>query len=459
MEQDLIASLVSIIPPDRLSSNPSDLETHSHDESTQAAHPPEVVIWPEDTGEVSRVLRWANERRIPVTPWGGGSSLEGNPIPLRGGIALDMTRMDKVLELQPDDFLARVQPGIVGDDLNKRLSRHGLFFPAFPSSADVATIGGMIANNAGGMYTIRYGAVSHNVLALEVVLANGQVLRVGSRSIKMVAGYDLLHLLVGSEGTLGVITEATLRLRGLPQSRLAMLVSFVDIEHAVRAALDILGSGLNPAALELMDSAYVRLVNQIKLAGWREAPSLLIELHGHHDSINNDAAEIEALCRANGLLSRTVASTFSEQQQLWEGRRGVRPAIRNLYPDIGIMSGDVGVPLSKIPDLVQQVRLIGERHGVPIVTLGHAGDGNIHTWAQYSRTDEESQRRAAQANDEIIGYALQVGGTSSAEHGIGSGKRQFLQQEQASSLAQMAAIKRLFDPEGILNPGKIFLDE
>jgi D-lactate dehydrogenase (cytochrome) len=458
MDSNLLNSLASIIDARCLSGGRADREAHARDESFHAERLPDVVVWPDDTSEVSRILRWANEHEVPVTAWGGGSSLEGNPIPVRGGIVLDMTRMNRVLEVMAEDFQVRVQPGIIADDLNSHLRRYGLFFPAAPGSSDVATVGGMIANNAGGMYAIKYGVVRDHVMALEVALADGEVIRLGNRSIKTVAGYDLVSLFVGSEGTLGIITEATLRLRGLPQSSVTILATFTDAHQAVNAALDIWGSGLEPAALELMDAKYVRLANQARDMGWHEAPTLLIELHGMVEGLEVATRQVGVLCQSNNGAVREVATTTQTKNRLWEGRRGLRLAVRGNFPDTGIALGDVGVPLSKIPDLIHKAQEIGATYDIRTVIFGHAGDGNFHVWALYSLADEGSRKRAARVNEELVRYAIQVGGTATAEHGVGIGKRKFLRLEHASSIEVMAGIKRLLDPKGILNPGKIFPD-
>jgi D-lactate dehydrogenase (cytochrome) len=455
MNNDLL-DLFSFIEPERRATHESVLMAHARDESVHEAPPPDMVIWPADTSEVSRILRTANANRIPVTAWGGGSSLEGNPIPVQGGIVLDMTGMNRVLDVMRDDFQARVQPGILGDDLNKRLARDGLFFPANPGSSNIATVGGMIANNAGGMYAIKYGVVRDSVMALEVVLANGEILQLGSRSMKSVAGYDLVSLFVGSEGTLGVVTEATLRLYGLSPSRAILLASFPEVQQAADATLELLGSGIDPAALELMDTAFVRLANQVKDLAWPEAPTLLVELHSIPKRIEAELAMAEEICRDNGSTSCEVATTESGRSDLWEGRKGVRPALRKLLPNTRIVPGDVGVPVSKIPELAMMAQQAGERHDVRTVTFGHAGDGNVHVWILYAEDDRRSFERAQMVDQEIIQYALSVGGTASSEHGIGISKRAFLAQEHPSSIEYMAAVKRLFDPNGILNPGKIF---
>ncbi len=456
MDHRVFSSLVVQLPAGRLSTSQADKQAHSKDESFHPPHAPDLIVWPESTEEVSLVLQWANERGLPVTAWGGGTSLEGNPIPAQGGIVLDMTRMDRIVEVLADDFLARVQPGIIGDELNKQLSRYGLFFPALPGSSNVATIGGMIANNAGGMIAARYGVVGDNVLALEVVLADGTILRTGSHSLKSVAGYDLISLFVGSEGTLGIITEATLRLRGLPPGRLVMLASFDDVQNAGDAARDLVGSGIQLAALELMDAEFVKLANQAKGLNWRIAPTLLIELHGIPQGLAIDAALAETLCRDHGCATFERATATHDQNRLWEARRGVRPAVRTLLPNQGVLAGDIGVPLSAIPGLIRKAQELGREHSTRIVTYGHAGDGNFHIWALYELSDPASQERAREVNEALIRYALSVGGTCAAEHGIGLGKQKFLLLEHPSSTPIMLAIKRLLDPKGILNPGKIF---
>jgi len=459
MNDLLLDSLRDVIGGGKVSVQETDKQTHAHDESFHAAHAPDAVVWPESTAEVSAVLRWANANRVPVTAWGGGSSLEGNPIPVRGGIVLDMTRMDRVVEVLASDFQVRVQPGIIGDALNKQLKSTGLFFPAFPGSSDIATIGGMIANNAGGMYAVRYGVVGDNVLQLEVALASGDVIHTGSRSIKNVAGYDLMRLFVGSEGTLGVITEATLRLVGVPSGKITLLVAFPAIEPTLDAVLGLLGAGLQIAALELMDSRYIHLVNQGKRLGWQEAPSLLIELHGLLESVAIELPMIEDICGEYAGVIAQTATTTEAQNRLWDGRRAVRHLVRTLLPGMGVLAGDIGVPISQIPELFRQTYALGEERDIQTMAYGHAGDGNFHCWAIYREDDADAYQRATAIHEALTGWAISVGGTAAAEHGLGLGKRKYLPKQHATSMPHMAAIKRLFDPNGILNPGKIFPDE
>ncbi len=443
--------------PERLSTNAYDRQTHSHDESFCAPHEPEVVIWPKTTAEISQILAWASAERVPVTAWGGGSSLEGNPIPLHGGIVLDLRQMSAVLEVLASDMQVRVQPGLTGDALNQALAPAGLFFPVLPSSANVATLGGMLANNAGGIHAVKYGGIRDYVLQLEVVLASGEIIRTGSRSFKTAVGYDLGSLFVGSEGTLGIITEAVLRVRALPQRRVTCLVAFPQVQQAVDAALDLLGSGLEPAALELMDREYVRLVNRATALGWPDQPLLIIEFHGGPSASAESLASVGDLCRERGGTVVETATTRAASRQIWAGRGGVRPAARALLPGTGIIAGDVGLPLSHIPAFITKSEQIGAHYGLPVLSFAHVGDGNLHTWTLYTLAEAESLRRAQAAEAEMVEYALALGGTVSGEHGLGAGyKRDFLAREHPSTIALMRSLKQLLDPHGILNPGKIF---
>jgi D-lactate dehydrogenase (cytochrome) len=456
-----LAGLAGLLDdPERCSVSPYALETHARDESFCPPRAPDAVVWPRSTAEVSRVLAWANERRVPVTAWGGGSSLEGNPIPARGGISLDMAQMNAVLEIWPGDWQARVQPGIVGDELNRILAPHGLFFPVLPSSSNIATLGGMIANNAGGIHAVKYGGIREYLLALEVVLASGEIIRTGSRSLKTAAGYDLGGLFVGSEGTLGVITEAVLRLRPLPEHRLTCLAGFAEVHQAVEAAQDVLGSGLEPAALELMEPAYVRLVNRAKGLGWPDQALLIIELHRPRPGWADAQAELAELCADRGGAIIEAATTRADSRRIWEGRGGVRPAVRALLPGMGIIAGDVGLPISQIPGFIAKSAEVAARYGLEVLSFAHVGDGNLHTWTLYAEADPDSLARAQAAEREMVGYALELGGTVTAEHGLGAGyKREFLLREHPSSTPLMRSLKRLLDPAGILNPGKVFPEE
>ncbi len=453
-----INSFSAIVGKNSISVKKIDLDTHSKDSSFHNASLPDVVIWPKSTLEVSNTLKLANIHQIPVTAWGGGSSLEGNPIPVKGGIILNMTRMNKVLKVYPKDLQVRVQPGIIGDELDRQLRAFGLWFAAAPGSKHLATIGGMIANNAGGMHAVKYGAVGDAVLELEVVLANGDIIRVGSRSHKSVSGYDLKSLFIASGGTLGIITEAVLRLTPLPQTKIAVLASFPNNEITSNTSLDLLKSGILPASIEFMDSIYLGLINKAKGTKLMEQPTLLIELHGNKKTVAMQISQIKDICKKNKSTSCQEFKTKEKLRQLWEYRRSVRPKLSTLLPNTGVLSAEVGVPVSQIPKLLKKAKDVSIKYQLQTVTFGHMGDGNFHAWALYELNNKNAWVRVTKLNEDLINFAIKLGGTITGEHGIGIGKKKFLPIEHATTIHIMKSIKKLLDPSSILNPGKILPD-
>lgn len=459
MNKLAIKKLTSIVDKKRVSVAAIDLQKHSKDQSFHPASLPHVVVWPENTMEVANIMKLANSYRIPVTAWGGGSSLEGNPIPAKGGIVLDLTKMNSILDVKADDLQVRVQPGIIGEELDRQLAPYGLWFAAAPGSKHLATIGGMIANNAGGMHAVKYGVVKDNVLALEAVLADGQIIRVGSTSFKSVSGYDLKDLVIGSEGTLCIITEAVLKLAPLPQAKVAILAAFPSNLHAAQTSLALLMTDIKPASIEFMDAAYISLVNKAKNVTLAEQPTLLIELHGDRDILAMQLKAIERLCKNNRALTTHLFTGVEELRLLWDYRRAVRPVISTLLPGTGVLSAEIGVPVSQIPAFLEKAGEVSKKYGLQTVMFGHMGDGNFHGWALYELGNKNSYKKVAKLNEDLILYALKLGGTTTGEHGLGIGKRKFLPIEHPTSLSLMRQIKKLFDPKGILNPGKMLPDK
>lgn len=459
MTDKLSGELAAIAGSKNVSVAKTELEKHAHDYSFHASSLPQIIVWPKNTKEISQILKLAHEKKISVTSYGGGTSLEGNPIPAKGGIVLNLAKMNNVLEILPKDHQVIVQSGVIGDELNAELAKQNLLFPAAPGSSHIATIGGMIANNAGGMNAVKYGVVGDWVLKLKVVLASGEIIETGSRSVKTVSGYDLKSLFIGSEGTLGIITEATLQLVSLPKDRLTFLVAFDKVGDATKATLDIMDAGIEPAAVEFMEKDYVELVNKAKPLGWHEGPSLIIELHGQKEKFDVDIAAIQTICKKRGSVAMHIADTDEARTEIWNGRKAARQNLEKVLPGCGVIPGDIGVPISKIPAFVEKVKDIGKQHDVTTFTFGHAGDGNLHIWQIYELDNPTSLARAQKVSEALVMHALQLGGTCTAEHGIGIGKRKYLAIEHASTLPLMKAVKHAFDPKGILNPDKLFLDK
>jgi len=416
---------------------------------------PDAVVWPDSAEQVSRVLSYANERKLPVVPRGAGSSLAGNVLPVSHGIVLNFRRMSSIVKILHQDLQAVVQPGLVYDKLNSELHPYNLFFPPDPGSSSVCTVGGMVANNASGMGAVKYGVTGDYVLKLEVVLPDGQTIRPGSNAIKSSTGYDLVHLFVGSEGTLGVITEITLKLKTLPASMKTALAYFDSVSATTEAVSEIMRSGIIPSALEFLDHETIIAVNQREKLGLKEtAAMLLAEFHGAEDSAAQELELALSILRRNDAIDLYTAKDEDERQRLWAGRKGAYPALARSAPNPII--GDVVVPISKITAMVKFAYQAAAKHDVKLACFGHSGDGNVHPVVMADRSDKELWERATKAVDEIVRHAISLGGVASGEHGIGIEKKRFMQLQHGESLDLMKSVKRLVDPNCIMNPGKIF---
>lgn len=447
--------LTDIVEPERISFAEAQREQFSQDASPRSPRLPDAVVWPATTGEVAEILAEANQRGVPVTPWSGGSGLEGNAIPVEGGVVLNTYEMDAI-EARPADLQAVVGPGVVYDTLNETLATHGLRFPPGISSGDVATIGGMIATNASGFNSVRYGETRDNVYRLEVALPDGRVIMCGSDVVKTSSGYSLKDLFVGSEGTLGVVTEATISLSGRPEHRRAVLVTFPTVGAACQAVAEIIQYGLKPGAMEFINPSTVETVNAYNPSlGLPIEPMLLLEFHANNSGINEDINFARGVCDDNNSTSWTT-DTDDELDRIWQARRDAYPAARNFREEWDIaMTGDVVVPISKYPDIVTLIHDLGEDLDLMCPCVGHAGDGNIHYTPLIDPGDASMVTRAETLHERIVHAAIDFGGTATGEHGIGLGKRQFMYREHGEALEVMRAIKQTIDPNGIMNPGKV----
>jgi D-lactate dehydrogenase (cytochrome) len=451
---DDLNNLKVIVGEQFASAGESVLNLHSHDESYHTPILPDAVVWPHNTGEVSRIARYAFERKIPITGWGVGTSLEGNPIPVNRGIVVDFQQMQSVLAVRPEDFQVDVEAGVVYKELNKELVRHGLFFPPDPGAA--ATIGGMIGNNASGIRTVKYGATKDHILRLVVVLPGGEVIRIGNRARKSSSGYDLIHLFVGSEGTLGLVTEATLRLVGLPANFMALRVTFPEARNATDTVFKVMSSGFSPAAMEFLDSNVIGVLNRDRNLKMEERPTLLMEFSGFsEEGLKAEMDFIEEICRENGSTFIDKGIGRAERDRLWEMRHLTFESIKRQHPGLLPLIVDIAVPLSHYSDMAAFIKR--EVPDLAAYVFGHAGDGNIHVIIMDSPSDKERWARVEAANRRIVEKALEFEGTCTGEHGIGIGKRCFLPDEHGDSLELMKRIKTLIDPEELFNPGKIFL--
>jgi D-lactate dehydrogenase (cytochrome) len=449
--------LAATVGPEHVSTAAADRDHHARDQSFHSASRPAVVVWPASAQEISAILQYANQHRIPVTPWGAGTSLEGNPIPVHGGIVLDLMRMDRILEVRPEDFQVDVQAGVKYKDMNQQLARYGLFFAPDPGAN--AAIGGMVANNAAGTRTPRYGATKDNVLRLEVVMPTGEIIRTGSLAAKTSSGYDLVHLFVGSEGTLGIITNATLRLAPLPEQFSAVIASFESVSGATRSVSAIMGSGITPAALEFLNVVTVRELNSASELSLPEQPTLLMEFHGATELVLQEELNlVKAICQAEGCLRFEAGLGREERDRLWRVRHQTYEITVRMNPGISFLIVDLAVPVSQFPSLVAACQRALESRTMKSYLVGHAGDGNLHPLIPYRADDQTSYEIARAVHGEMVQAALALGGTVTGEHGVGIGKRSYMAQEHGLSLAVMRTIKAALDPNGILNPGKIFED-
>lgn len=454
----VIDALTEVLGGAAVSTGLSDRETHAQDESTQPAVVPLAVVYPRSTRDVSRIAEIANANLVPITGWGAGTSVEGNAVPSPGGIVVDFREMNQIVALHVDDFQATVQPGILRLDLEDQLRQHGLFFPPDPGAN--ASIGGMIANNAAGIRTVKYGATRDNVLGLTVVLADGRVIKAGSRSIKQSAGYDLRHLMIGSEGTLGLVTEATLKLATVPEHWATAVVAFRNVGDASAVVRSIMGYGLEPAALELVHQNHVQWMNEDEGTGLVEAPSLMIEFSGPTaQAVEESMREALSICDAVGVIDVRHTSDHAERAEMWRMRHGSRERYVRRNPGRRIIAVDAAVPISAFPELMSFVEATTAGWPLDVPIIGHAGDGNIHVSLIFDPADAEAAAAAQQMSDEIVHRAIEMGGTSTGEHGVGVGKRKYLVDEfGADTVDVMRAIKRTLDPNGILNPGKVIPD-
>jgi D-lactate dehydrogenase (cytochrome) len=454
--QEQIDALKSFVNKDCFSTGDSNRELHRRDISPHKGELPAAIIWPLTTEEVSKILCWTYENDIPVTPWGAGTSTEGNPVPVRGGLVIDLTRMDKVIEIRPEDLQADVQPGVLRKELNHQTGQFGLFFPPDPG-AD-ASIGGMIANNASGVQTIRYGATRDYVMRMTVVLPNGRVIHTGCKAPKSSSGYDLTRLFVGSEGTLGIVTEATLRLAGIPAHHLAATVTFENLEDAVQAVAVLMGSGLEAAALELLTPGLIRLMNTEKDLQIAETPSLFCEFHGISQAALQETANLaRELCEDCGAKGFQFGVKESERSDLWRARHEAWETIHRAHPGMETIIVDAAVAISRYPEMILFSQELVDEFKVAGYVFGHAGDGNLHVVLVGDPNDEAAWSRLETINRRIVRWAVELGGTCTGEHGVGIGKRQFMQLEHGAGLDLMKGIKDLIDPKGLMNPGKIFM--
>ena len=438
---------------DRLSTSQGVRELHGHDESFHATEAPDAVAFATSTEEVAAIVRLCAQACVPVIPFGTGTSLEGHVQALFGGICLDLSRMDEVLEVNAADLDCRVQAGVRRKQLNEHLRDTGLFFPIDPG-AD-ASLGGMAATRASGTNAVRYGTMRENVMGLTVVMADGRVIRTGGRARKSSAGYDLTRLFVGSEGTLGVITEVQLRLFGIPEAVSAAVCSFNDMEGAVNTVILAIQSGIPIARIELLDEVQMDAVNRYSKLSYAVLPTLFFEFHGTERGVAEQVEQIGALAEEFGGSGFEWAARAEDRNRLWQARHDAYYAALALKPGTKGWATDVCVPISRLADCLLETRRDVEESGLVAPMVGHVGDGNFHLVFLIDSDDTEQMKRAAQVNDRMVVRAIDMGGTCTGEHGVGYGKIEFLKHEHGEAMAVMRSLKQALDPQGIMNPGKI----
>lgn len=457
MEDRIKKDLTDIVGPNGFSDRLMDLVTYSYDASDHT-HRPEAAVWPTRSEQVSDILKLANEHRFPVVPRGAGTGLTGAAIPASGGLVLDLCRMTQIIDIRITDRQVVVQPGVVYADLEKALQPFGFFFPPDPASGTVCTLGGNVATNAGGMRGAKYGVTRDYVMGLEVILPDGRMMRTGSHCMKSASGYDLTRLFVGSEGTLGVFTEITLKINPKPTALKTGLAHFSALRNAGQSVADIMQSGIIPSILEILDKNAVNVLRTQGEMDLSEAEAvILVETDGYTETeASFQMTKIIEIFKMNGARDVLTAESNEEAEELWRARKSVGSIAARLRSHN--VSEDVTVPMSKVPDLLTDISTIVKKHDLPFVIFGHAGDGNIHPRIMYDRSDPDQVGKMEGAVGEIFELTCKMGGTLTGEHGIGLAKAPYMQLEHDPvALQLMTSLKGLLDPNNILNPGKMNL--
>jgi D-lactate dehydrogenase (cytochrome) len=454
--EDGIAVAVGVLKQrfgERLSQSASVREQHGHTMTWLTNQPPDAVIFVENTEEVGDIVRVCADHRVPIIPFGAGSSLEGHLNAPSGGISVDLSRMNRILAVHAEDLDCVVEPGVTRKQLNTHLRDTGLFFPIDPG-AD-ASLGGMAATRASGTNAVRYGTMKDNVLNLTAVMPDGSVVKTANRAKKTAAGYDLTRLLIGSEGTLGIITELTLRLQGIPQAISSAICAFPDVESACRTVIATIQYGLPVARIELLDEMQIRASNAYSRLDLPETPALFLEFHGTPAGVKEQAEEFGAIAEEYGGGNFRFETREEDRQKLWQARHDAYFAVKGLRPGVSIFATDVCVPISRLADCVMETKADLDRLKLTGPIVGHAGDGNFHLSVLVDTHDPDEMRASEELVTRLAKRAIAMDGTCTGEHGIGQGKMHFLEEEIGSALNVMRTIKRAIDPLNIMNPGKI----
>lgn len=458
MKQEIVEEIKGIVGKDGYSTDIADLYVYGFDASIHH-ETPDIVVRPKTTEQVSAIVTLANRTLTPIVPRGAGTAMCGHTVPLRGGIVLDLTAMNRITEMRVEDLYCVVEPGVIYDHLNGELGKRGFWFPTTPGSAEACTIGGMVATNASGMRAIKYGATRDYVLGLEVVLPTGEVIHTGTRTLKNSSGYQLDRLMVGSEGTLGVITSVTLRFAVKPKASAMTIAAFNSLVDAGRCVSNIIAKPLLPSAIELMDSVTIKAVNKCMNVGLPDCEAIcMIEVDGHPAAVEDEMKVVEEIARKSGAISTEASADKKKIDEWTQARKAILPSLSRYGEDyVSVaLADDMSVPISKIPEAVGAFQRIAEENGVIVGTYGHAADGNLHTKMLVEPYSEESWKAGERAVGQIYDKVLELGGTVTGEHGVAITKAPYMQKERADSLDAMRAIKKALDPNDIMNPGKIF---
>lgn len=447
-------SLIEIVGIENFTDQLEELVPYSYDASMNV-HRPEGAIWPETTEQVSKIVQLANEEKIPIIPRGAGTSLSGGVIPIRGGIIVDLSKMNRIIEISIENRYARVQAGVVCDLLNRELSKHSFVFPPDPASSSVATIGGNVATNAGGIKGAKYGTTRDYVLGLQVVLPTGEVMHTGSYTMKCVSGYDLSRLFVGSEGTLGIVTEATLKINPLPRHAMTAVATFSRLEDAGNAIFQTMTSGILPSVMEIMDQVTLRSIKENTDIDLPDAEAMILtETDGFTwEEVEAQMEVILKIFNRNHPIEIKTAKDEKDRVNLWKARKSAYATLARVSNSFVL--DDVTVPISRIPDLLIGIQEISKKYDIVVATFGHAGDGNLHPQILYDEYDPEQVERMEKAEAEIFHLAISLNGTLSGEHGIGLSKANYMGLEHDPvEMTLMKKIKKTLDPNNIMNPGK-----
>ncbi|WP_110601387.1 FAD-binding oxidoreductase [Salinicola lusitanus] len=453
---DALRALIAELGPilgDRITTAAGIREQHGHDESWHHPAAPDAVCFPHTSEEVAAVVTACARHRVPVIPYGVGTSIEGQIIAEHGGLSVDLSAMNAILEVRSEDMDATVQPGVTRTQLNAHLRATGLFFSVDPG-AD-ASMGGMASTRASGTNTVRYGTIRDNVLSMTVVMPDGRIVKTGTRARKSAAGYDLTHLMIGAEGTLGIITELNVKLHGLPEAISSATVAFEDVAGAVNAVIASIQYGIPMARIELMDALAMQAVNRFSGFDYAEKPTLFLEFHGTHAGVKEQAETMLELCQEFGGSDFAWATKEEERQALWQARHDAAYAAKALRPGMEFLATDICVPISQLAECIEATQADVAESGLIAPLLGHVGDGNFHLVVAVDRHSEQELETLAAFNRRLIERALAAGGTCTGEHGIGTGKRAYMEAEHGEGWAVMRAIKAALDPLGIMNPGKL----